>query len=240
MTTFRYRTLTHPDHEVELVRFYRRASFSKRGVRDKVTIGMFLKGWVVANPQSSITARIQEVEDAYSYDGGDAVLLLDDGSESPHSLKSSHPTNISGVRVLDFQWVTENPAEYATNRTFTVQLEADYADIVSQIIFWYEQLEFIGNGGPRYELVEFPLGTPLPYRVCEFTKQTIIQSGKSLGYFGYVEPFGSLWPDSLHQDKVRIVRGTPEFNGKLYTNYPMQWTFPHSRSVPTDGTPSLR
>lgn len=240
MTAFSYRGLTHPDAEIELTRYYRRGKFSKRNVRESTVVGMFLKGWVVAEGQAAITARINEIEAAYMVDGGDAALLLDDDSESPHVLKSSLPNCISGVRVVDFQWVTENPAEYVTNRSFVVQLEAEYADAGDQVIFWYEQLEFIGNTGPRWRLVELPLGQPFPITTHRFTKQTIIQSGKSVGYLAYVLPFGPLWPDSEHGDLRRLTLGTPHFNGQGDTHYPCEWSYFHSRIPYTEGTPSIR
>jgi hypothetical protein len=238
-TAFSYRGLTHPDAEIELTRYYKQAKFTKRGVRESTVIGMFLKGWVVAEGGAAISARILEIETAYAVDGGDAVLKIG-GVETPHVLKSSHPACISGVKVVNFQWVTENPAEYVTNRSFTVQLEAEYADASSQTKFWYEQLEFIGNTGTRWRLVELPIGPPVPVIMNQQTKQTIIQSGKSVGFLGYKLPFGPLWPDSEHGDLRRFTLGSPQWNGQAFTDYPCEWTYFHSRIPYTEGTPTLQ
>jgi hypothetical protein len=240
MSTFRYGTSDHATAEVKLVSYYKRANYSKRNVRTSLTVGMFVHGWVIADSVANITARITAIENAYAVDGQDAVLLLDDGSESPHQLKSSRSDCITGVRVLEFQWVDNDPAEYVTGRHFTAQLEAEYIDAGSQVIFWYESLRFIGNTGPCWELVELPVGPPVPFVSCQQTTQTIIQSGKSLGYLGYVLPFGSLWPDSEHQNRRIFEPGDPEFQGNLLVNYPCEWAYFHSRSVYTEGLPTMR
>lgn len=241
MSTFRYGTSDHASAEVRLVTYYRHGKYSPRGVRTSFLCGMFIHGWIIADSVANITTRINAIEAAYAVDGQDAVLLLDDGSESPHQLKSNRADCITGVRVIDFRWIDNDPAEYVTGRHFTAQLEAEYIDAgYSNIVSWTETLRFIGNTGMRWELVELPIGPPVPLITNLQTKQTIIQAGSSVGLFGYALPFGPLWPDSEHADRRVLELGSAHFNGQQFINFPCEWAYIHSRIPYTEGIPTSR
>lgn len=217
----------HPDQEIKIKRYYKRAKISPRGLREAVTIGVFLEGWVVADTETAVASRIIEIETAYAFDNNDFVMLNTAGAEGPHVLKSSHPQCLTGVKVMDFQWTDHDPSELLNNRSFTIQLEADYIDPASDLIEYEDSLEYIGNCGPDWITKELPHGPPQDVLLCDQTIQTVIQTGHSIGLSNYYLPliFNS---SRAHGNAQREKPYSGQYNGRGYTHFRMEWTYIHT------------
>lgn len=237
---FRYGSYTHPAGEVNLARYLVREKKSNRGRRISLIHTMFLEGEICAYGQAAITARIEQLIDTYSVNYQDAALYQDDGQPTPHSLFNGRPDCISGVRVVQRSWPKGDGAEYATGRTFSITIEAEFDAAESQIIAYEESITIVGNCGPRIEVVELATGAPVLQVLNQKTAQRIIQSGSSIGYGGYVLPFGSLYPTFEHVDRRIEKPGTPAFQGQGYRYYPFQWTYFHSLAIPQTPIPTPR
>lgn len=237
---FRYGDFTHPAGEVNLTRFNIRGLFGPRGQRLKTVYTMFLDGEICADGPAAITTRIAELVEVYSHNYRDAGLYLDDGTLTPHHLQSNRFDCISGVKVIQRSWPEGGPTEYATGRKYSITLEAEFDDADSQVVEWQEQVAVVGNCGPRIEVVEVSQGPPLLQLLNQRTAQRIIQSGSSIGYEGYVESFGPLYPTFEHVDQQLIRRGTPKAQGRGYRFFPLQWTYYHSLAIPQTPLPTIR
>jgi hypothetical protein len=236
---FQYGSYRHPDNEVNLESYDVEAQFSPRGLRSSTIFRMRLKGVFPCSTQAECDARIQELINAYALDGqGDAVLYHDDGSPTQYVLQENHPSAITGVRVLARSWPEGGPVEYATQRTFSLLLESELADESSAVLDWHESLRFIGNCGPQVEVVELATGDPIDVQVKQKTTQKIIQSGWSWGTSGYVLPFGSLWPDSEHQEQQISEPISPKLVGRGFRYFGWKWSYFHTRKVYTVGLPT--
>lgn len=234
---------SHPDQEIKLKRYYKRAKINKRGLRESVVIGAFLEGWVVADTEADVASRITEIETAYAVDNRDFVMLTTAGAEGPHVIKSSHPLALTGVKVIDFQWTDHDPTELLNNRSFTVHLEGEYMDSDSVVIEYEESLEFIGDTGPAWYSKEMPVGPPIDVLLREQTVQRVIQTGHSIGLNDYIAPLGPFDGSRSHRNAKRIkpyspvYRGAPDGNGR-YSHYRLEWTYFHTFTNYTSGVPS--
>lgn len=239
MTTFRYGSYTHPAGEVNLTRMNVRHRLSPRGRRLSTIYTMYLQGEICAGSQSTISQRIDELIAAYSVDYQDAALLDNSGNPTRHGLTNDDPFCISGVRVLERSWPKGGPAEYATARTFSVTLEAEYADVESPLVAWQETLRFIGDCGPRFDVIE-TWGGPYPYISTLSTAQRIVQSGVAVGFNAHVDPPGSLFPDIEHRDRRDIELDGGKNQGRLNCYFQTRWTYYHTSGVARAGLPNMR
>src|SRR5690606_9658498 len=111
-------------------------------------------------------------------------------------------------------------------RTFSVTLEAEYADVDDQVVSWSESLRFVGNCGPVWQPVTTWSGI-MPYTSAPRSVQRIVQSGSATGFQGYILPPGSLFPDIEHQHLRDIELGSGKMQGRLACYYPSRWSYIH-------------
>lgn len=238
---FQYGDYIHPAGEVNLVRFDVHMRPSPRNMRASTVFRMHLEGMFRGDTQAEIHARVTALVNAYATDYHDATLYHDDGTPTQYQLLDSHPAAITGVRVIERSWPRGGPVEYATQRTFSVTLESelDESPSTSQCLDWHEELKFVGNTGPLWEMVRFPHIKPRRVDICDFTEMRITQRGYSLGSVGYILPFGALWPDWEHKDQRVLIPTTPKFQGKAHRYYRMDWAYFMELPDYTEGTPTL-
>lgn len=231
----------HPSGEINIVNLTVRNIHSGRGQQKHVLFTYHLRGEICADTTAAITARIAEIEQAYSVEGQNCGLMIDASTPSAHVLSTNHQNNISGNRIIQRPSFPEGGAvEYATGRTYSIVIQALFASPESQILEYNERIQYIGTGGPRWYMREFPRGAPRPYITNEQTAQRVIQSGNSIGFNAYLEPFGPMLPTYEHQDQRIWLPGTPNFHGQQYSEYPLQWAFYMSVPVSSAAWPSLR
>jgi len=209
---------------------------------------MVVQGHLIASTQATIKTAIEDLEQAYKMQAGgdnggiegwrlDAGLYHDDGTQSAHFLDASDAIN--GVRLKSLTWNVKDGAEYATGRNYTIVLEADYMNVEDQIYDFSETVQFIGNTGPRWELVTQCYGPPLPNIIADQTPQTIIQAGTATGISAWPYIPGELLPwEYKHGDMSYWEYGSPEVigrNGKMM--YPIRWRYVFSSIAKQDFRP---
>lgn len=234
MSYFVYGAHQHPANEVNLTRVDIRHRLSPRGRRLSRIVTMFLWG-ELQDTGAALLTKIGELNDAYRVDYADAGLYLDDGTLTPHRLTNSN--SLSGVKVLHQSWPKGDHAELATKRCFSVTLQAEYANVDDQIVRWSETIQGVGNCGPRWELVPTWFGA-IKFDVAIATVQRLVQYGNSIGFQGYAEPFGPLYPAYEHQDQREMERGSPTCAGFQYVNFPMRWAYFMEVPAPADPLPT--
>lgn len=224
----------HPTGEVNVVGLHIQPRMTRRGLRRTNFVTITLKGEIVtfaetpALQQAALATRIAEVETAYSYNDQSCGLYHDDGTVTRHRLDQTDPGNLTGNKFA-FSWVDSPGGEYASRRTFLVTCTAEFINADSQVLEFHEELRFIGNCGPRQEIVEFYDDPPEVVTVRTQTVQHIIQSGHSLGLQGYIAPASPLWNDSgtiIELQHRRVIQAIgPETLGRAPINYGYRWQY---------------
>lgn len=200
----------------------------QRNNRRSFTRTVRLQGFIKGDSQAQIKSKIQEIEDAFDHDGGDLRLYHNDGTTiSAHVL--SNADSISGV-MIDSGPNFDNGTgpEYATERTFNVTLSAEYSGGDSDnLVAHQEQLRIVGTGGRRIVGVEFLQEVPELQIVNQRTLVYATQSGSAIGWNSYPVFPGPLAVLAAYeqQDKRVETAGSPSFNGRVYKNYPISWSY---------------
>lgn len=239
MSYFQYGGYTHENGEVDLTRMTINYAHSPRGLRMERTDTLYLQGEIMVDGAAAVLTRAQEIINAYDVDYGNARLYLDDDTPTPHGLDNDSPFNVTGVKVIDRSWPKGGAEELANMRTFKVTLEATFADNESQLLQWEETLQFIGTGGPAFDVIRTFNG-PYKQLTALATEQRIIQYGSAVGYTAYVEPPPPLFPEDEHLDRRVITPGTGKQRGRLATFYPISWQYHFTTIAPQSGVPWTR
>lgn len=239
---FKYGAYQHPDDEVNLTNFEFIPIRNAQGSRIAHKIRMQVVGEIKAVGQAAINTAINTLINAYALDGFDFGLYHDDNTATHHFIDSSAST--TGTRIIQRSWPRSIGAEYATQRTFSITVEADFDDVQSppgqnaEIVSFHERLTFIGNGGQDFEIVDGIFG-PIKNITHNSTAQRIVQQGRGVGYTAYLNPalHTPLFPADQHHSRDQYELGSPENQGNVFRNYPSSWRYEFSRLLPGAGVP---
>jgi hypothetical protein len=227
---------THPDNEVNLVRTDFRTQLSPRGKKLNFQATFHLFG-EIQGTGSTLTTNARNTMLAYHSDYRDFRYTVD--GVLAHEMLSSSSDCISGVRVIHRSFPKGDAAELATKRTFSVTLQATYDTSEDDLVFWQERIDYIGNTGPRYEIIETFNG-PISVLTATRTVQRIIQSGKAVGYFTYVLPPGPYAPGNEHEDQRRVSLTSGTNVGQAIRFFTTDWHYFYSFGTYTELFPQSR
>lgn len=240
---FRIGSFQHPDNLVNTVAFNQRNILNSRG-RVQLTrktlhiqVTLIAVGTTPDEVQASLTSQIQDIESAYSSNGQDAGLYQDDGTVTPHFLDSSR--SIGGVRVLNLDFQKNDGAEYATQRTVNITLEADFASSQA-IVSFQESLSFVGTAGPQYAWVQVLNGPPQRQTLKQKTTQMITQAGSGVGFLSAISVPPPLLPRLEHLGRRRITPGAPRLDNNRFVDFPTSWTYVFESPTPIQLQPTRR
>ncbi len=239
MSFFVYRGVQFENGLIDLTRMNIRYAHSPRGYRVKRIDTLYLRGEIMADGASDVLEQVQQVIDAFDEDYGSARLYLDDGTPTQHGLENDSQFNLTGVKVIERSWPKGGVEELANMRTFQVTLEAEYADNETQLLEWSETLEYYGNTGPRFEVVDTYFG-PYTNLQCLRTAQRIVQTGYALGFTANVLPPGSFAPALEHVDRRYVKLGSGKQQGRIPCYFPTWWTYYHSSGISLESFPLTR
>lgn len=225
---FQYGAYVHPEGQVNLSRFDIRPNFTPRGKQWGLTRIMHLEGQIIGTTQSAIITEISALIGAYATNNNKAVLLDNSGVDTPHVLDPADPDAVSPVRVIQRSWPNGGGEELATRRTFSITLAQDVIDTESNVVYYQDTVRYIGNGGSRYSVLEFPSAAPRIIVRNQYTAQRIIQRGFGIGLTGYVTHLGPMFtPPTAYEllDLRDFSMTTPEYKGVSSINYRSDWTY---------------
>lgn len=207
----RYGSYAHDANEVE-VSISRRTEYGPRGAF-KVTETWTCTGRKIAATQSELTAKLQALENAYSWAGLGVVLLDNSGFATVHQINNSR--TLGGVKITQpISYPDGKNAQYSTYRDYTFTLEADFplVGLLGNLSEYQETVSFEG-GGPTRVVIELDSGMPIEQITRDQTAYRASQSGRLMSLVENPQPPRPLWPAKL-QGSPRITRGTPvETNG---------------------------
>lgn len=243
-----YGSFTHPDNEITLSSVVAQRVRNQRGfayvLRKRIQISGVIvldtSGLTATQAQAALRTAINAREAAYSVDGQDFTFRHDDGSLSSHYLSNS--TALGGVRVIDRNFPKGDQAEYASGRTFTVSLEADYPIADGELMSFQETLQITGTGGPRTEVIEVLNGPPQKQTVNQQTKVTAVQRGSAIGFTNYPFSFvpGPIAPADEKEDRRPIELVSPTAQNGAFVNFGLKWTYFFEFTGPFTATPNFR
>lgn len=236
---FKYGPYRHADNEVEISSIAVRPYYL-RGRRAGVVKQLTITGEILATGQAAVTAKVREIESAYSRDGFDAGLFQDNGTLTPHALLNVG--SVSGVRVVGGVNWAPALAGYATSTLrYQITLEAEYLDGTGpQIVSYSETVAFIGRGGPLRVFVEPQQGPAIPQIVQQRTLYRATQSGQAVGRLGYPFPNPPLWPQWEQQEQARVQHTSPQNERGFFENYSVSWSYSFMSPIPLTGTARIR
>lgn len=231
----KYRTYPHDQGEVSIV-IAKRAIETPTGIRIGHTENWSINGILHADDQAALTIALAALQAAYSTNGGDIGLYLDDGTTVTAHYINNQDTR-GGVRVKDFNYPVGDGAEYSTFRSYQIQIEAEIALTLNAIKEWTESLTFTG-GGPRFVMLQPLNGPPIRQLVADQTPYQVSQSGAAVGY-GSPPPFPApLFSFAEHRDRRRQTIGTPQFRNGQFTDFPISWSYEFESGTPLLGLPT--
>ncbi len=233
----KYGSFQHEDNDTSIV-------VSKRRIRDRrgrhsITRHRYVvRGELLASTQATIKTKIAALENAYSIDGRDFGLYHDDGTVSGHFLDSSQA--IGGTRVVSLTYPEGEGAEYATTRTYQIELEGDVLHDGGLELF-EETVDIRGDGGPRTVLIETLSGPPVLQQTNARTIVRATQSGMAIGRAGLVSPPTPLWPRPIYKpEQSSMSRRSPQRFNNEFLNYTVRWNYVFESPVPLSGRPNER
>lgn len=237
---FRYGSFEHDSGEVSLVSYTQEIVRNERGGRDRIRRSMTVRGTRQASTQAAIKNEVETIEAAYGDDNQDAGFLHDNGDRSGWFFDTGE--SISGVKIGAVNWVAENAA-YATGATFEIPITAEYLPADSSgdnLLSWREQLVFIGTTGPMFAHVPLLRGPAQKQTIRQRSLQTVIQSGEAVGRRSYPTVPPPMFPQAEKLERRESAPGTPQRDGKGFTNFPWRWTYHFESAFPLNGLPTPR
>ena len=234
---FRYGGYTHANNEVELASVQRSYSASQAGSQRMRREVWTLKGEIQAASQAALTTALASLEAAYAKDGGDLTFFLDDGTTpTQHAIVSGQ--SLGGTRVLSLVYPQGRGAEYATFRTYEIQIEAEFLIAQSNgLVSWQEAITFTGTGGSDWAVTEVLNGPPVIEQVGTHTLCTASQDGSAVGELQYPIPPGPFAPANELGKNRRFTPTAPKlYNGKL-VEWGMAWHYDFISTSPLFGLP---
>ncbi|TWT30721.1 hypothetical protein [Blastopirellula retiformator] len=231
---------THPIGEPAL-QIGKRPVLSEGGIPLSIIETWLINGLIVGSGQADIDAKVAALVSAYSQRNFDAVLLLSDGATaSQHVMR--HRDSMGGIRVIAGpSFPNGGGAEYATKRTFSVTLEAEFPEAAATSLLSFRESVTFGGGGPRTAWTETKLGPPRPQLVRRQTIYRATQSGQAVGYRVYPTFPGLLLPERYALEPPSLTYGGGKNRGNgLFTDYTLSWEVRYQSDRPLVATPHLR
>lgn len=220
---FKYGNFQHPDNQVNLVSHTEEHIRSQRGKPYLLRKRQTLDGYIKGATQAEIKTKIEALENAYELEGRDAGLYHDDGTRSPHFLDSS--AAIGGVKILTFGYDRSDGSQYATQRNFSITLQADFPAGNVGLLYYEETLEIIGTGQFAHVVIPLIEGPPDVQQVYQFTPVRARQNGRAVGFLGYpliTAPQFPQWEKLAHR---RISRTTPRVDSGSLVEFKSAWSY---------------
>lgn len=226
----KYGTYEHSEGEVS-AQIVRQAVLGQVGYRTHRRERWTVTGVLIAASQSALQTEMDSLKAAYDQDGRDLTFLFDDDTETHHKIVNSDTLN--GVRIRMFQWLDGLPGqwgahtEYTLMRSFRFMAEAEILDQEeSDLFYWNEVIEQIGNGGPDFAVQENLTGIPIRQETKNFTAGRAVQRGTAMGFTSYPSLPAVLFPGLLKPHSARPSYETPkQFGRQRHTLYPIHWNY---------------
>lgn len=197
-----------------------------------------MTGEVHGDTQADIRTAIIALQGAYSIQNQPWGLYHDDGTTSAHYLGTQ--SLVRPLRVVQPpSFPDSDGAEYATKRTYSIQLEAEYFwDGTPQVLEWSESVSITGTGGPIKVVVPTLIGNPIQQQLTNTSVVRAVQQGSAVGWTAYpteaVPP--PYWPQyELVHLRENATQSGVRSSGFVATQFPLSWKYTFESAQPLIG-----
>ncbi len=234
-------TFQHAPNEAT-VTIQRSAKLTDGGYRQGYRETWTIAGMLQADNQADLQVAINSLEEAYSVDGRDLVLGLNEGGVGRVLTSADSDTGTVVVQGPDYPEGGETQgAEYGTVRHYRIVVEATYLLNIN-IVSFIETVSSEGTGGPRFVFLQPLVGPPQKQQVAQATPCRARQAGSIVGLYAYPAVTPPLWPDAEHQDQRRITYKTPKRVGPIsapyFINFQVDYEYAFEDSGPLVSLPN--
>lgn len=239
---FFYGSYVHPAGEAYPRKIEVVPVFTPDGNRWASRVRYEVAGEFCSDPQSEfdptgIETKIAAFNAAYSVDNKDFGFRLSDDTPTSHIIQTDNILNLSGNKVLSRSWDYMAPNEFANTRSFTVALGALMLEDYSQIMYFKETVEQIGNGGPLFSYRPRWSGAPILEPIHAQTPVTLRQYGVYATLSPGVNPPAPWWPASEQGSKRRLTRRSGRLHGHPSFAKPTEYVTEYSYEFLLDSPP---
>jgi hypothetical protein len=206
-----------------------------RGFKTTLSVRFDISGELCISGQTEITARLDEIIEAFAYDGRDIGLYQDDGSPSVHYLESAHEFNLTGNQVLYTNFPQTIDGEYISGRKFSIGVGAEIADAEQNLLEYKDSIELNGNAGPTWVWRYNDRWGHYPVRLSPVSLQRIVHRGEAVGMVNYITPPPPFYNPPFENNLQRQVKWeSPRRMPQGYTEYKTSWVYYYTLPVPND------
>lgn len=173
-----------------------------------------------------------------AYDTHYLNATLIDTSTGGALMTLSNAGSITGVRVIKPpSFPTGRGAEFATKRTYSIVLEAEYEYTGSpEIVEWKETVKMWG-GGPKLVWVEVVEGPAQLQQLKQQQTYKALQTGTAVGRLTKPTPPAPIWPGALMEKPERTIESAERIGYSL-RNSRVSWSYMFESSAPLLGLPN--
>ncbi len=236
----KYGSYQHSQNEVSL-RIAREPQRSQAGVYYAYKERWDCQGLLLnRSTQIGITNAIAQLTNAYSVDGNDLVLYLDDGvTPTAHALWSANCNGGTHVVQAPSFPETLGTAEYqpSVGRSYSFAVEGETALTGANVILKFEEsLKFQGTGGPIRVWIPVANGPWIQQQTSQQSTYKVVQSGSAIGLYGTPPVPPPIWPDAEIFQERQISESSPQRYGRF--DFPVSWSYSFEDSGGLIGLPS--
>lgn len=246
---FRYGTYSHPQNEVTLANFRIYPMRTPNHIRIGTRFEMSIEGEIYVDNgitdktacQVNLTNKINNLINAYKDDYKDAGFYQDNGLPTPHVLPTNHPDNLTGNMITHRNWPVGDGNEYATKRTFTVGIAAEFKSSYSQLINYEDSITQCGDGGSMIQWYSRRFGPPGYIVLANQTFVQYVQMGTATAIDAYPIPPMPLYARPyLLGHLTEIQRSGPKFYAQGNRFRSVSWKYTYVLPTPGLLLPTVR
>lgn len=207
--------------ELSLVSVAKQSVYSQRGKRIQRQVVMQCEGELLGANSDAIITKIQQIENALKDDSKEFRFSV--GGTLAHAMLLNEC--VSGIKVIQQAFPKHQDGELATVRTFSFTLQGTYDAVEDDLVYWEESIEQVGDGGPRFYVLETAESIPQAIFTSNYTAVTYHQAGRAIGYASYPAPPGPVIPSGELRPARRVRRTSGRNLGSAIRFYGRSWSY---------------
>lgn len=203
----------------------RQTSFTVTGAPFLTRHAWDIQGYVRGDTIPELTARMQELEAAFSVHG-QTIRILNNGQETAHKLENSSTIDGTRVEYFGFQRGRVPATEYINRRSWAARVTGTTIAAADGYLSYQESLRVIGTGGPVVIWKPALVGPPQAQIVQTQSSVIALQRGSAVGISSYPQYPAYLFDGGFLKSKQSWQEiGTPRQLGNTKIGFPISWFY---------------